>query len=130
MNVILNQEVTAHVDYPDQSLFLGSKELETIYVPNQTNYRKETVGKYQFDYFFVRCFRDDIESWLSLDQLTKIFGFDSVLATAEFISGKTFTIRTTKKTVYHKELACELNYFSITTINSSNNESNRLQEDC
>ena len=123
MKVSLNHEVTAHVDYPEQSRLLGSKELETIFVPERTIYEKETVGKYQFDYFFVRCYRDGVESWLSLDQLKKIFGFDSVRATTEFISGKTFTIRTTMKTVYHKELACELNYFSITILNSSNNES-------
>lgn len=120
------RKVTAHVDHPDHKSgdrFLGYKDLETVFVPEQTIYKKETIGKYQFDYFFVHCYRDGVESWLSLDQLKKIFGFDSVLTTAEFISGKTFTIRTTKKTVYHNELACELNYFSITTINSSNNES-------
>lgn len=116
MKISLNHEVTAHVDYPEQSRFLGSKELETIFVPERTIYKKETLGEYQFDYFFVRCYRDDVESWLSLDQLKKIFGFDSVLATAEFISGKIFTIRTTKKIVYHKELACEQDYFSIINI--------------
>lgn len=113
------RKVTAHVGHPDHESgdsFLGCKDLETIFVPKQTAYRKETVGKYQFDYFFVRCFRDGIESWLSLDQLKKIFEQDSVLTTAELISGKTFTIRTTKELSIHDNYACEVKYFSIVNI--------------
>lgn len=123
LNNLISHEVTAYVDYPEQSLFLGSKELETIHVPEHTKYIRTTYGKNQFNYFFVQCYRDGVEAWLSLDQLKKIFECDSVLATAEFISGKTFTIRTTKKIAYHNNLAYELSYFSIITINSSNNES-------
>lgn len=113
------RKVTAHVDHPDHKSgdrFLGYKDLETVFVPEQTIYRKETVGKYQFDYFFVRCFRDGIESWLSLDQLKRIFEQDSVLATAELISGKTFTIRTTKELSIHNDRAWEIKYFSIINI--------------
>ena len=113
------RKVTAHVGHPDHESgdrFLGYKDLETIFVPRQTAYQKETVGKYQFDYFFVRCFRDGIESWLSLDQLKRIFEQDSVLATAELISGKTFTIRTTKELSIHNDRAWEIKYFSIINI--------------
>lgn len=113
------RKVTAHVGHPDHESgdrFLGCKDLETIFVPKQTAYRKETVGKYQFDYFFVRCFRDGIESWLSLDQLKKIFEQESVLTTAEIISGKTFTVRTTKELSIHNNYACEVKYFSIVNI--------------
>lgn len=112
-------KVTAHVDHPDHKSgdrFLGHKDLETVSVPEHTTYRKETVGKYQFDYFFVRCFRDGIESWLSLDQLKKIFEQESILATAELISGKTFTIRTTKELSIHNDYACEVKYFSVVNI--------------
>ena len=112
-------KVTAHVSHPDYESgdrFLGCKDLEIIFVPKQTAYRKETIGKYQFDYFFVRCFRDGIESWLSLDQLKRIFEQDSVLTTAELISGKTFTIRTTKELSIHNNYACEVKYFSIVNI--------------
>lgn len=124
MEAIINncdpdRKLTAHVDHPDHESgdrFLGYKDLETIFVPKQTAYRKETVGKYQFDYFFVRCFRDGIESWLSLDQLKRIFEQDSVLATAELISGKTFTIRTTKELSIHNDYAYEVKYFSIVNI--------------
>ena len=125
MEVIINnyrdpeRKVTAHVGHPDHESgdrFLGYKDLETVFVPKQTAYRKETVGKYQFDYFFVRCFRDGIESWLSLDQLKRIFEQESVLATAEFVSGKTFTIRTTKELSMHNDHACEIKYFSIINI--------------
>lgn len=113
------RKVTAHVGHPDHESgdrFLGCKDLETIFVPKQTAYRKETVGKYQFDYFFVRCFRNGIESWLSLDQLKKIFEQDSVLTTAELISGKTFTVRTTKELSIHDNYACEVKYFSVVNI--------------
>lgn len=113
------RKVTAHVGHPDHESgdrFLGCKDLETIFVPKQTAYRKETVGKYQFDYFFVRCFRDGIESWLSLDQLKKIFEQESVSATAELISGKTFTVRTTKELSIHDNYACEVKYFSVINI--------------
>ena len=113
------RKVTAHVGHPDHESgdkFLGHKDLETIFVPRQTAYQKETVGKYQFDYFFVRCFRDGIESWLSLDQLKRIFEQESVLATAEFVSGKTFTIRTTKELSIHNNHAWEIKYFSIVNI--------------
>lgn len=113
------RKVTAHVGHPDHESgdrFLGCKDLETIFVPKQTAYRKETVGKYQFDYFFVRCFRDGIESWLSLDQLKRIFEQESVLATAEFVSGKTFTVRTIKELSIHDNYACEVKYFSIVNI--------------
>lgn len=113
------RKVTAHVDHPDHKSgdrFLGYKDLETVFVPEQTIYKKETLGKYQFDYFFVRCFRDGIESWLSLDQLKRIFEQESVLATAELISGKTFTIRTTKKLSFHNDYVYEVKYFSIVNI--------------
>lgn len=114
-----DRKVTAHVDHPDHKSgdrFLGFKDLEIVFVPEQTTYRKETAGKYQFDYFFVRCFRNGIESWLSLDQLKRIFEQDSVLATAELISGKTFTIRTTKELSIHDNHACEVKHFSIVSI--------------
>ena len=113
------RKVTAHVGHPDHESgdrFLGYKDLETVFVPEQTAYRKETVGKYRFDYFFVRCFRDGIESWLSLDQLRRIFEQDSVLTTAEIISGKTFTVRTTKELSVHNDRAYEIKYFSIVNI--------------
>lgn len=114
-----DRKVTAHIDHPDHKSgdrFLGFKDLEIVFVPEQTTYRKETVGKYQFDYFFVRCFRNGTESWLSLDQLRKIFEQESTFETARIISGKTFTIRTTKESSIHDNYACEVKYFSIVNI--------------
>lgn len=125
MEVIINnycdpeRKVTAHVGHPDHESgdrFLGHKDLETVFIPKQTAYRKETVGKYQFDYFFVRCYRDGVESWLSLDQLRKIFYLPSVQETAEVLSGKTFTIKTEKRISTHNNVSCEVEYFSVINI--------------
>lgn len=117
--ITCNQPKTAHVDYPDcyrDNRFLGSKEFETIYIPKNTGYTHETIGKYRFSYFFVRCYRDDVESWLSLDQLRKIFYLPSVQETAEVLSGKTFTIKTEKRISTHNNVSCEVEYFSVINI--------------
>lgn len=106
--------VTAYIDHPNCDLcfeFLGASEFETFRIDRDASFKKEIRGKYNFEYFFVECIREDNHQWVSLDQLKKVFGKDSVQAVAEFLLGSEFTIRT--RTVKPEGHTGDVKYFEV-----------------
>jgi hypothetical protein len=110
--------VTAYIDHPNCDKcfeFLGAHEFETFRIDRDASFKKDVRGKYNFEYFFVTCIRENNLQWVSLDQLKKVFGKDSIQSVAEFLLGSEFTIRT--RIVKPEGHTGDVKYFEVIEFN-------------